>query len=293
VTRVLALLVVLACLLATGLAALHPDVRAGVGHLVDLLASGDRAGVRDYLRSFGVWAPVVSALLVQVQAVVAPLPSFPLMYANGLLFGIWWGGLLSWVSILLSAGLCFGLARLFGRPVVERFVTPAALAWADRHLARYGPFAVFIGRLLPVTSFDLISYASGLTRMRLVPFCLATGIGMAPAVFLTAALADLGWSGPWGWAAGLAGIGVLAGLVVWLRPSVLRWLEGRDAGRSAPARASAVAAEILGQPLAEKEPRPVDARLHGRQADAEQLRDLRVGQPLHVVEDERRPVVGR
>ena len=34
------------------------------------------------------------------------------MYANGLLFGTWWGGLLSWASILLSALLCFGLGRL-------------------------------------------------------------------------------------------------------------------------------------------------------------------------------------
>ena len=130
--------------------------------------------------------------------------------------------------------------------------------------------------------------------MRLGPFCLATGIGMAPAVFLTAAMADLSWRAPWSWAAGgLAGIGVLAGLVVLLRPFGLRWLERGEAGRSAPGPASAGAAEVLGEPLAEEEPRPVDARLHGRQADAEQLRDLRVGQPLHVVEDERRPVVGR
>jgi uncharacterized membrane protein YdjX (TVP38/TMEM64 family) len=293
VTRARTLLIVVACLVGTGLAALHPDVRAGAGRLVDLLAAGDRTGVRDYLRSFGVWAPVVSALLVQVQAVVAPLPSFPLMYANGLLFGTWWGGLLSWVSILLSAVLCFGLARLCGRPLVERFVSAATLAWADRHLARYGPLAVFIGRLAPVTSFDLLSYAAGLTRMRLGAFCLATGVGMAPAVFLTAAVADLGWRAPWGWAAGLAGIGVLAGLVVLLRPFVLRRLERGEAGRAAPGPASAVPAEVLGEPLAEKEPRPVDARLHGRQADAEQLRDLRVGQSFHVVEDERRPVVGR
>src|SRR5262249_27650824 len=174
VTRALTLLIVLVCLIGTGLVALHPDARAGIGRLVDLLTAGDLTGVRDYLRSLGVWAPLISALLIQVQAVIAPLPSFPLMYANGLLFGTWWGGLLSWVSILLSAALCFGLARLFGRPLVERFVSPAALAWADRHLARYGPVAVLVGRLLPVTSFDLLSYAAGLTRMRLGPFCIAT-----------------------------------------------------------------------------------------------------------------------
>jgi uncharacterized membrane protein YdjX (TVP38/TMEM64 family) len=227
VTRAVAVVLVLAAIAGTVGVALLPDVRTGLGYVVDLLAAGDFAGVRDYLRSFGVWAPLVSAALMQVQAVVAPLPSFPLMYANGLLFGTWWGGLLSWISILLSALLCFGLARLFGRPLVERVVSTGALAWADRHLTRYGPFALLLGRLIPLTAFDLLSYAAGLTRMRLAPFCLATGLGMAPSIFLTAAAADVGWRSPWAWAAALAGIAALAGLVTLLRAPVLRWLESR------------------------------------------------------------------
>ena len=112
VARAVAVALVLVVVAGTAGVALLPDVRAGLSHVVDLLAVGDLAGVRDYLRSFGVWAPLVSAALVQVQAIVAPLPSFPIMYANGLLFGTWWGGLLSWASILLSALLCFGLGRL-------------------------------------------------------------------------------------------------------------------------------------------------------------------------------------
>jgi uncharacterized membrane protein YdjX (TVP38/TMEM64 family) len=238
VTRAVAVVLVLAALAGTVGVALLPDVRTGLAHVVDLLAAGDFAGVRDYLRSFGVWAPLVSAALVQVQAIVAPLPSFPLMYANGLLFGTWWGGLLSWASILLSALLCFGLGRLFGRPLVERVASPGALAWADRHLTRYGPFALFIGRLIPLTAFDLLSYAAGLTRMRLGPFCLATGLGMAPSIFLTAAAADVGWRWPWAWAAALGGIAALAALVSLLRPAVLHWLDRRQIARAEPGLAA-------------------------------------------------------
>lgn len=130
---------------------------------------------------------------MQVQALVAPLPAFPLMYANGLLFGTLWGGLLSWASILVPAVLCFGLA-------------------------------IFVARLIPLTSFDLLSYAAGLTRMRLGPFCLATGLGMAPAIFLSAAAGDLGVWSPWALGVGLAAIGALAALTMALRPVVLRWL---------------------------------------------------------------------
>lgn len=144
-------------LAGTALLAAIPAVRAGTGRVLVLLAAGDLRGVREYLRSFGAWAPLVSFALVQLQAIVAPLPSFPLMYANGLLFGTLWGGLLSWVSILVSALLCFGLARGFGRPLVERLLSPAALGWADTFFARHGVLAVFVGRLVPLTAFDLLS----------------------------------------------------------------------------------------------------------------------------------------
>lgn len=219
---------------------LLPGVRQGLGHVSHLLAAGDLAAVRDYLRGFGVWAPVVSVALMQVQAVIAPLPSLPLMYANGLLFGTLWGGLLSWASILLSAALCFGLARLWGRPLVERIVSPAGLAWADRTVTRYGPFAIFLGRLVPLTSFDLLSYAAGLTRMRLGPFCVATGLGMMPAIFLTAAAGDLGVQSPWALLGGVLGIAALGGLAALLRAPLAGWL---DRLRPAPGDPESAAAD--------------------------------------------------
>jgi uncharacterized membrane protein YdjX (TVP38/TMEM64 family) len=164
--------------------------RAGVVEITRLLAAGDLPGVREYLRGFGPWAPLVTFILIQVQAVAAPLPAFPVIYASGLLFGTVWGGLLSWVSVLVSAALCFGLARRWGRPVVERLVNPGALRRTDTLFARHGPIAVLIARLIPFTAFDLLSFAAGLTPMRLGPFLVATAIGMTPAIFLMAWAGD-------------------------------------------------------------------------------------------------------
>jgi uncharacterized membrane protein YdjX (TVP38/TMEM64 family) len=196
-----------------------------------LLAAGDLATIREHLRGFGPWAPMVAFALIQVQALLAPLPSVPVIYASGLLFGTLWGGLLAWVSVLVSATLCFGLARWWGRPLVQRVASPTALRQADALFERYGVFAVLLGRLLPLTAFDLLSYVAGLTPMRLRPFLVATAIGMTPATFLMAAAGDLG-SASWGTlGAAVLGIGALAALAAWLRP------------RLAPAPTSARAAE--------------------------------------------------
>jgi uncharacterized membrane protein YdjX (TVP38/TMEM64 family) len=114
-----------------------PALRAGLVHVGRLLADGDLPGVREHLRGFGPWAPMVAFALIQIQALVAPLPSFPVIYANGLLFGTLWGGLLSWVSVLVSAALCFGLARRWGRPVVERPRPSAGRMRSSRAMARW------------------------------------------------------------------------------------------------------------------------------------------------------------
>ena len=147
----------------SGSLAAWPPLRAGLHEIGRLLVAGDLPGVREHLRGFGPWAPLVAFALILGQAVVAPLPSFPVIYASGLLFGTLWGGLLAWVGVLASAALCFGLARLGGRPVVERVASPAALRRADALFERYGVFAVLLARLVPFTAFDLLSYAAGLT----------------------------------------------------------------------------------------------------------------------------------
>ena len=150
----------------------------------------DPQAMREYIAAYGSLAPVISALLMIFQSVAAPLPAFLITFANGLLFGVWWGAALSWSSAMLGAALCFFIARYFGRPVVVKLTSESALATSDRFFERYGKHAVLIARLVPIISFDIISYGSGLTGMRFLGFWLATGIGQLPATILYSYLGD-------------------------------------------------------------------------------------------------------
>ena len=69
--------------------------RTEVMHAADILAKGNTDALRDYILSFGAWAPIVSTVLMLFQALAAPLPAFVLAFVNGLAFGLWWGGLLT------------------------------------------------------------------------------------------------------------------------------------------------------------------------------------------------------
>ena len=71
---------------------------------------------------------------------------------------------------MLGAALCFFIARYFGRPAVVKLASESALAVSDRFFERYGKHAVLIARLVPIISFDVISYGAGLTGMRFLGF---------------------------------------------------------------------------------------------------------------------------
>jgi uncharacterized membrane protein YdjX (TVP38/TMEM64 family) len=158
--------------------------RYAINDAVTLLKQADVEVFRDYLVSFGFYAALISALLMILSNIIAPLPGFVITFTNGLVFGWLGGAALSWVSSMAGALLCFYLARYLGRPFTEKNVSRAALEWTDRFFARYGKHAILIARLLPFVSFDLVSYAAGLTSMRVWTFFWATGVGELPATLL-------------------------------------------------------------------------------------------------------------
>jgi uncharacterized membrane protein YdjX (TVP38/TMEM64 family) len=158
--------------------------RSEVHQALGLLGRGDIAGLRDFILSFGLWAPVASCFLMVLQALVAPVPSFLITFANGLAFGVFWGWMLSLFGHVLAAAVCFGISRSLGRVPVEVLVGKTGLQSADRWFAEWGIYAVFVGRLIPGVAFDLISYAAGLTRMRFRNFLAATALGIFPQTFL-------------------------------------------------------------------------------------------------------------
>jgi uncharacterized membrane protein YdjX (TVP38/TMEM64 family) len=164
--------------------ALSAGFRSEVHQALGLLGRGDIAGLRDYILSFGLLAPVASCFLMVLQALVAPVPSFLITFANGLAFGVFWGWMLSLFGHVLAAAVCFGISRALGRVPVEVLVGKTGLQSADRWFAKWGIYAVFVGRLIPGVAFDVISYAAGLTRMRFRNFLFATALGIFPQTFL-------------------------------------------------------------------------------------------------------------
>ena len=163
---------------------LVPGVNKMMNKVFAMFASGDFTVVRDFVASYGAYAAVISFFLMIFQSIAAPLPAFLLTFANANLFGWWQGAILSWTSAMAGAAACFYIARILGRDVAEKLTSRSGLAQIDTFFERYGNNTILICRLLPFISFDIVSYAAGLTSMSFMSFFIATGIGQLPATIV-------------------------------------------------------------------------------------------------------------
>jgi len=161
-----------------------PPINSFVNNAVNVLKTVDVQSAKEYILSFGIWAPVVSFLLMILQSVLFPLPAFIITFANAGLFGWVNGAILSWTSAMAGAALCYFIAKFLGRNAVEKLTSKTALKNVDDFFDKYGKYAVLIARLLPFISFDIVSYAAGLTSMSFWSFFVATGIGQLPATII-------------------------------------------------------------------------------------------------------------
>lgn len=148
---------------------LRPAFRGGINAAADLLG---RAGA---------YGPLLVIFLQVLQAVISPLPSWPVTLAAGALYGPLAGTAYSLLGGLIGAAINFRVARRWGRPLVLRRLGPAWAGRADR--LRMGHFFLLslLGRLIPVASFDLVAYLAGISQISLPRFLGAALLGQAPA----------------------------------------------------------------------------------------------------------------
>ncbi len=137
----------------------------------------DRERMQRVVDDAALLAPVVYVILLVIQAVLAPLPAPALAMGAGYSFGIYEGCLLTWFGALLGGVISFWISRWFGRDFVAGSERMQRL---DRYVDQHGAITIFILRLLPLVSFDAISYAAGLSSISFWRFFVATALGMLP-----------------------------------------------------------------------------------------------------------------
>jgi uncharacterized membrane protein YdjX (TVP38/TMEM64 family) len=145
----------------------------------------DGASLRQWFDELGAWGPVAVIGSMVVAILVSPIPSAPIALSAGAIYGHFWGALYVLIGSEIGAIAAFTIARFLGHDVLHKWFGDQL----NRGLAGSQNFlmgTVFASRLMPFISFDIVSYAAGLTSLSFWRFAIATLAGIIPASFLLA-----------------------------------------------------------------------------------------------------------
>lgn len=140
----------------------------------------------DFMRSvkqLGFWGPLVYISILALSVVISPIPSAPLAVVAGVIWGPILAGVYSIIGGFIGSLVAYFLGRTLGRSAIKA-LTGKAIYFSKRRGEVYLGWLIFITRLLPVLSFDLISYGAGITGISLPIYATATLLGMIPSTFL-------------------------------------------------------------------------------------------------------------
>ncbi|MGE5325540.1 MAG: DedA family protein [Deltaproteobacteria bacterium] len=128
-------------------------------------------------------------LLMAIESACIPLPSEVIMPFSGYLvstgrFNIWAVAVAGALGCNVGSLVAYYVGAWGGRPLVERYgryvlLTRHDLQMADRFFERWGEWAVFIARLLPVVR-TFIALPAGISKMNVWRFHLYTFLGSLP-----------------------------------------------------------------------------------------------------------------
>lgn len=143
--------------------------------------------MRDWATSAGAWFPLVF-LATHIVVTTFPFPRTAFTLAAGLLFGPLLGVTIAvaastvsaLLAVLLIRALGWQLSHLVSHPTVDRI---------DERLRQRGWPSVIALRLIPAVPFAVLNYAAGASAVRLLPYAVATFVGLLPG---TAAVVILG-----------------------------------------------------------------------------------------------------
>ena len=143
----------------------------------------NRAALQAHIAQLGAWGPLTVIGLMVLAIVVSPIPSVPIAMAAGAAYGHVWGTLYVLVGAEIGALAAFAIARWLGGETLRRwFGDRLSVGLLGSQNALMG--IVLVSRLLPFISFDIVSYAAGLSVLSFWRFAIATLVGIVPTSFL-------------------------------------------------------------------------------------------------------------
>ena len=162
--------------------ALHPEFFARLWYV---MTCGDMQETIDYIRSFGMWAMFFSFWMDVLVNALGFLPSIFISTANGILFGVIPGILVSWLAETAGVIISFLLMRTVLRSTAEKLIHKSSyLQQVDDFSGTNGFKLMLLARTIPYFPSGIITALGAVSRIRVGDYILSNLIGKFPSTAL-------------------------------------------------------------------------------------------------------------
>jgi len=159
-------------------------------YYLDVIDYASSSKIREEINDFGILVPIVFVIFYSI-ATAALLPSTLLIITGGALFGTFEGMAYVLIGSILGALLSFSIAKYLGKSFVDRVLYKnfEILRVYNELLKKGGILATVILRLAPF-HYSGISYALGLTDVKVAHYFIGTFIGILPSIIILTYFGD-------------------------------------------------------------------------------------------------------
>ena len=177
--------VVVAVLLVALFGLIHFFAQDFFTNTFKLAVSGNVNGLVEYLRSFGPWAMIVRFFLDVLINAGSIFPSIFISTANGLIFGLPLGILISWLAETVGVVISFLLMRFFFRSTAEKLIAKSnSLKHIDEASGKHGLEWMAFARALPYFPSGILTAIGAVSSISVRDYIIANLIGKFPSTAL-------------------------------------------------------------------------------------------------------------
>ena len=151
----------------------------------ELILSGDVQCMAEVLQSYGPWAMVISFVLDVLINALGFLPSIFFSTANGLLFGVVPGIIISWLAETVGVVLSFMIMRYILRDTAHKVIEKSEfLLKVDDFSGKNGLVMMLFARSIPYFPSGIITALGAISQISLRDYIIANLIGKFPSTAL-------------------------------------------------------------------------------------------------------------
>jgi len=140
--------------------------------------------IKEKIDGLGIFGPIILIGALIIQGIFSIFPSAIFVIFAGNNYGVIQGSIYSLIGLGMGAIISFFIGRGMGKDVEKAWFSRKKINDFDKLFKKHGAYISCFGRMLFIFPANIISFASGTTKMSFRKYFIATIIGLIPFVLL-------------------------------------------------------------------------------------------------------------